>query len=275
MLTETATLGYDDRARQVAEAVQRETGVEICLLFGSRARGDYLPDSDIDLLVAHPDVSELKPRCWQAARDAVQEVYGHPLGMDVVVLSSRLFSIMQYGCNHVAAHAARDGVTPMGLHYRPPAGEPPLSEPFRLEAMERVWQATNFWKIAQAGRLAGLDLADGEVAYGSNLQSALENALKAVIAAYGKPYPKIHSLPVLAQRVQTLVPEAQERLQSPIAPLSYFAGPRIYDSPDLGPDEALDHLFGQVEQDLTYLLDLAGSKGGFEPWSVHKSDFRF
>ena len=110
----------------------------------------------------------------------------------------------------------------MGLHYRPLAGEPPLSEPFRLEAMERAWQATNFWKIAQAGRLVGLDLADGEVAYGSNLQSTLENALKAVITAYGKPYSKIHSLPVLAQRVQNLVPEAQERLQSPIAPLSYF-----------------------------------------------------
>ena len=186
----------------------------------------------------------------------------HPLGMDVVVLSSRLFSIMQYGCNHVAAHAARDGVTPMGLHYRPPAGEPPLSEPFRLEAMERAWQATNSGRsLRPAGWWASIWPME-RLLMEAPCKVSWRNALKAVITAYGKPYPKIHSLPVLAQHVQTLVRKPRSGCNPPLLRFPTLRGPRIYDSPDLGPDEALDHLFEQVEQD----LNLLAGPGRVEGW---------
>ena len=45
--------GYDNNALAVGQAVLRETGAQDVILFGSRARGDYREDSDIDLLLVH------------------------------------------------------------------------------------------------------------------------------------------------------------------------------------------------------------------------------
>lgn len=41
--------------RKFREALAREFKVEKLILFGSRARGDHLKDSDIDLVVISPD----------------------------------------------------------------------------------------------------------------------------------------------------------------------------------------------------------------------------
>ncbi len=49
-MSETVKTPYDNRARQVALAVQQAAGIEQVLLFGYRARGDYGATSDIDLI---------------------------------------------------------------------------------------------------------------------------------------------------------------------------------------------------------------------------------
>ena len=44
--------------------------------------------------------------------------------VDVTVLDTAHFDFMQHGLNHVAAHAAREGVTPRGERYKPPKPSP-------------------------------------------------------------------------------------------------------------------------------------------------------
>ena len=44
----------DERLRAIAERLRREYGAERILLYGSSARGEAGPDSDIDLLIIAP-----------------------------------------------------------------------------------------------------------------------------------------------------------------------------------------------------------------------------
>ncbi len=126
-----APTSYDDRARQVALAVQQATGVDRILLFGSRARGDYGPSSDIDLLVVHPEDREVAEACQATAQEAVQKLYTGAVSTDVFMTSPVLFASVQFGLNHIAAKAVKDGVTPKGNSYCPPTTEGPPRDPFK------------------------------------------------------------------------------------------------------------------------------------------------
>ncbi len=154
-----ASTHYDDRARRVALAVQQATGIEHILLFGSRARGDYDSDSDIDLLVVHPDDPAMATTCRQAAAQAVQNL---------------LPRICQYGCDisltctlcHDATwpqsccSQGRQGWSyPHGLYLSPSFREssPPGSP--RLEAMECAFHA-----VLQFNALSGY-MREGEVSF--------------------------------------------------------------------------------------------------------------
>ncbi len=270
MSAEAVTARYDDSARRVAGAVQEATGVDTCLLFGSRARGDHHAESDIDILVVHPDISGLDRACRQAARTAVQRLYGTYLDTDVVILSSRLFAIAQHGRNHVAAEAVREGVTPMGFRYRPPSEEPPSREPQRLEAMERAWHATEQHTALQVYRQS-FPPGTHSMLFGRAAQQVLEHALKGLIAAYGRKYSRTHNLVELSNQARTAIPDLD--LSSPLDHLSEFAGTHIYGSPALR--IGTENLCDRVEQDLTHLFTLIRDRSGFDPWTVQPSDFRF
>ncbi len=68
---------HDPRARTVAQAVAEIQGVERVLLFGSRARGDHLPHSDIDLLVVVPADRKRPEAIEDVADRAVRRGYGN------------------------------------------------------------------------------------------------------------------------------------------------------------------------------------------------------
>lgn len=269
-------LSYDDQARQVAEAVQQEAGVDTCLLFGSRARGSHHAHSDIDLLVVHSDTADagdLEQSCRRTARQAVQRLYGIHLDVDIVVLSTRLFSIMQAGRNHVAARAVQDGVTPMGFHYRPTSGddapeEQPLQESHRLEAMERCYSAVDRYDTLQVCRQSHPPNTH-TLSFGNLAQQVLENSLKALIAAYGQTYKPTHNLERLWMHTRTLAPDLE--LSSPLRNLSQFAGTDIYFTPTLA--IGTNDLCDSVDRDLREVFTRIQERCGFDPWSVERSDF--
>jgi uncharacterized protein len=60
-------------------------GAEV-ILFGSRARGDESPDSDLDLLVIEPD--EVIDREAETAR-LRRELRGYEVSLDVIVIDAR------------------------------------------------------------------------------------------------------------------------------------------------------------------------------------------
>ena len=111
----TAAVKYDPKALAVGQAVLRETGAEDVILFGSRARGDYREDSDIDLLLIHPlwqddDVREKARIGWGVA----ESFYGISIPVDVVGFTPGEFHHLRHSINSVAAIAAEEGFTMNG-----------------------------------------------------------------------------------------------------------------------------------------------------------------
>ena len=54
-MTETQLSNEVILLRQMVETIVREAAPEVIILFGSRARGDARPDSDVDLLVVETE----------------------------------------------------------------------------------------------------------------------------------------------------------------------------------------------------------------------------
>ena len=84
-MNETALL--DEIVRRIRSVVQPTRIV----LFGSRARGEARPDSDIDLLVEVPDGHHRS----NAEADIYERLVGVPAGVDVVVVTTS--DIERYG----------------------------------------------------------------------------------------------------------------------------------------------------------------------------------
>ena len=269
---------HDPRARAVARAVAGVRGVERVLLFGSRARGDHEPHSDIDLLVVMPADRKRTAAVEDAADRAVRRGYGD-MGpdVDVTTLTPSFFNFMQHGLNHVAAQATRDGITIMGFKFRPPSGEhppDPSDEHRRREAMERAWAArTHLAGMHREFRLGPEDYPEPaiwETLLGEKAQHALEPAYKAVIAVHGRAFPHTHDLPSLHRFVRNLVPRLA--LTADLDGLSVFAGPEAYGNPDLEQDP--DTMVQAVAADVEAMLKHCGREGRFDPWTFTKDDYR-
>lgn len=91
----------EDLVRRIAE---RFTPDKI-ILFGSRARGDAGPDSDIDLLVLFPEVADPKAR----AAELYASLVDFPRPMDIVVSTSFRFERYRNVVNTVYWPASREG----------------------------------------------------------------------------------------------------------------------------------------------------------------------
>ena len=87
--------------RRVVEAVQPRR----LILFGSRARGDARPDSDVDLLVVWKDESPPRARAL-AVRQALR---GLKASFDIAVVTPSEFERFSDRRMHVVGLAAREG----------------------------------------------------------------------------------------------------------------------------------------------------------------------
>ncbi len=95
--------------RRMVEIIVRETDPEAIILFGSRARGDARPDSDIDLLVIErepfgPGRSRIKEaaRLYRALGDL-------PASKDLLVYSHDEVADRRSIPSHVVGRAYREG----------------------------------------------------------------------------------------------------------------------------------------------------------------------
>lgn len=112
MQTKPKTLKPCPTALAAAQAAQEAVVPDTVILFGSRARGDYRPNSDIDLLVIHQHHEALNAvhRAKAAARARIGADQPDPPIVRITAISRENF---RYACraeNHVAGQALRDGV---------------------------------------------------------------------------------------------------------------------------------------------------------------------
>ena len=190
----------------VAKAAQDAVAPDTVILFGSRARGDHRPDSDVDLMVvANGNALSAMATARNAAK-AYFEAHPPRLGIDVVPMERRSFEYARRAKNHVAGQAAREGIIMNGQELDSgnqhddgyPASWPDVKE--RLQAAYR--QLGTFNRMMEAGDFPQED-------YGFHGQQAVENAMKAWMSAADIGYGRVHDLADLARLILADAGEAQ------------------------------------------------------------------
>ena len=248
----------DRRAMAVARAVHRMAQPQQTILFGSRARGDHRPDSDVDvLIIKDPQPTE----DWlEDLRDQARALQKAQLpeasGIDVICMTPQEF----YGRRHLRNNLA-NSIAKQGAQIIP-------GEPYAMPAESIDWEdidarikdatdaANGLTAIAAAGILDTM----ADKLLGHMAQNALENAYKALIAVHGFEYPTGgrdgHNLRILIQRIRqygilppdTPVPGEEHRY------LTEFAGAALYAHEHLPLDKpAIAH---DVPQAVAILRDM-------------------
>ncbi len=188
---------YDRRVHRVAQAIAEAARPLSLYLFGSRARGDYRPDSDIDLLLVTSNACNMQSyaHACQAARRALRTAYGRALNLDLLPLTQAECLTMARARNHVVRQARREGVLMYGASLPPyDENEPAENWPDALERMEAAQSALDTMP----------DLFDNPAAdrwFGFLGRQALENALQGYLAVLDVQYDYTHNLLALIDQV--------------------------------------------------------------------------
>ena len=103
----------DAELERVVAAIVASVHPQAVLLFGSRARGDFKPDSDFDLAIVAADGSERR-RIAMNAYESLARVPGRSVGVDVVVLTPRLISAERNLVGSIVRAVVREGVAVYG-----------------------------------------------------------------------------------------------------------------------------------------------------------------
>ena len=192
---------------RMIRAIVDEVDPEQVILFGSRARGDARPDSDIDLLII-----ESEPfgggRSSRAERVRLNHALAAtPVATDLLVYSREEIERWRGSLNHVAARALREGRVLYARDWGVPS---PTSRPCTVRDGDRPEP-----DIQQARLLLGM--ADGDLGavramrdraeftdeiFGFHVQQAVEKCFKAWLAMLGEEYPLTHDLGKLVEAIR-------------------------------------------------------------------------
>lgn len=181
----------DHRALNLAKDLHRVADAAQTILFGSRARGDYRADSDLDVLIVK---DELPPEQWlenlrNQAREMQKSRLPEASGIDVICMTRAQFKCQRTLKNNLANSIAKQGaavVPDENFEYGLQGEAESIDWADVAAKLNDALGAANWLEaIAAAGILdAGDDKQIGRIA-----RNALENAYKAALGAYGFEYP--------------------------------------------------------------------------------------
>ncbi len=232
----------DARALAVARAVHRMAAPEQTILFGSRARGDHRPDSDIDVLIikdpAPPEdwLEDLRDRATTLQKAELPEASG----IDVICMTAQEYASRRHLRNNLANSIARQGAPILPQEHTELPEEAIDWDDVDGKINDAVNAANDLTAVAQSGIISAFsDKQLGRIA-----QNALENAYKAVLGAHGFEYPtggrSGHNLRILTELIR------QHRIIPPESPmpgeehryLTEFGGAAVYSHEHLPLDKA-------------------------------------
>ena len=193
---DTETNSPDPLGLAVANAAQSAAGQNTVILFGSRARGDHGPASDVDLLIVY----DSQPIATHAkAKRAIAGYFAdNPprLNVDILTIRRDKFDYCRRSPNHVAGQALRDGIIMNGESFDCASGyedQYPSSWP---DVKERLTVA---YRNLRAFENTFASLPDDPETYGLHAQQAVENSLKAWISAANLHYRRTHEIDETAE----------------------------------------------------------------------------
>jgi len=99
----------DDLIREMVETIVREADPDAVILFGSHARGEARPDSDVDLLIVERE--PFSPKRSRRAETARLYLALRKLGAakDLLLYSREEFERFRYSAHHIVGRAQREG----------------------------------------------------------------------------------------------------------------------------------------------------------------------
>ena len=211
-----STLTTDQQALGVARQVHRIAGASQTILFGSRARGDYRRDSDIDVLVIKAALPSEK---WlddlrQQARQIQKAQLPQASGIDVLCMTEAEFFRASQLRNNIANSIAKHGCPIMPDERLERCGRPEERTDWQ-DVRDRLKDATDAAGDLQLALAAGYVTLMSDKGVGRAGQTALENIYKAVLSAHGFSYPTGgrdgHNLRLLIEQIRRDLRWPQDR----------------------------------------------------------------
>ena len=93
--------------QKMVDAILAAGQPERIILFGSRARGDAQPDSDLDLLIVQ--AKQAGGSRWQELRCLRQALRFFPVAKDLLLFRPAEYDYWRDSLNHVVGRAVREG----------------------------------------------------------------------------------------------------------------------------------------------------------------------
>ena len=238
--------------QRIAGAVGESVNALCVILYGSRARGDHRPDSDIDLAIVTADAEleaqqrhDLRERARAVSVSSTGETSSH---VDIIVWTEAEFRAKKRSINHVAGRAWREGLILYGAHETLP-GEEIVSELDNARELMRMTRG----QTRALSAMAFDDETFSENIFGFHAQRGAELALKAWITLLGQRYERTHNVAdLLAILRSNGVGEAQPFAH--LASLTPYAVKYVYEEIE---NPTMDRQF--VASEVNALADLVES----------------
>ena len=260
----------DPKAVAAANLLQKATGADCVVLFGSRARSDWTTGSDLDVMVLNdsmPDQATILETQDTAAQIA-DYTFGRTVTVDVLFMTHRDFAQMsELTINHVAARARKEGI-PMPRNPEDYSsmfdGDYEQNEQLEYQERERRIADANVHYRNMHG-LLDLGFEDKDTAFLT--QQAVENAMKGLISALGEEYNTHHSTRAFARDIRRLDPGTEWHFASDLGQLDNFAGAGRY-GPLITPIQDYREMANNVTDDLEMIYDRIRAITGQDPWDI-------
>ena len=243
----------------VARAAQKAVAPDTVILFGSRARGDHRPNSDVDLLiVCNQEGSDSRSETRKAIRNYF-EATPPRLDVDIIAMEREKFDYCRRAKNHVAGQAMRDGIIMSGerLDYTHNYDDDyPESWPDVRERLIASYRNLGAFDYLLAGR------PHDQESYGFHAQQAVENSIKAWLSSAGLEYRKVHDLEEISDVIFSSPSEANTLAAQQLSMLIDYTSFERTDRP------------GEYENWLTrYAVDYRYSGTGFRMDDLDRERF--